>query len=58
MLDKIQRWYREAAAVYGDDWPNIERYVHQKLSDLSQGDRVRLMEEFLAIKPEQKTSTH
>ena len=58
MLDKIQRWYQEAAAVYGDDWPNIERYVHQKVSGLDQSDRARLMEEFLAIRPEEITSTH
>ena len=58
MLDKIQRWYQEAAAVYGDDWPNIERYVHQKVSDLSQGERARLMEEFLAIRSEEIATTH
>lgn len=58
MLDKMQRWYQEAVAVYGDDWPNIERYVHQKVSDLSQGDRARLMEEFLAIRSDEVGSTH
>lgn len=58
MLDKMQRWYQEAVAVYGDDWPNIERYVHQKVSDLSQGDRARLMEEFRAIRSEEIGSTH
>jgi hypothetical protein len=58
MLDKIQKWYQEAAAVYGDDWPNIERYVHEKVSDLSQGDRARLMEEFFAMRPEAITSTY
>jgi hypothetical protein len=49
MFDEIQRWYQEAVAVYGDDWPNIERYVHQKVSHLSQVDRARLMHEFLAM---------
>ena len=58
MFDKIQRWYQEAVAAYGDDWPNIERYVHQKVSGLSQGDRARLMQEFLAIRSEEITSTH
>ena len=58
MLDKIQRWYQEAAAAYGDDWPNIERYVHQKVSDLDQGDRARLMQEFFAIRSEATTSSH
>ena len=58
MLDKIQRWYQEAVAAYGDDWPKIERYVHKKLSDLSQGDRARLMQEFLAIRSEEISSTH
>jgi hypothetical protein len=58
MLDKIQRWYEEAVAIYGDDWPKIERYVHQKLSDLSQGERARLSEEFLAIRSEEAGSTH
>jgi hypothetical protein len=58
MLDKIQRWYQEAVAAYGDDWPNIERYVHQKVSDLDQRDRARLMQEFLAIRSEEITSTH
>jgi hypothetical protein len=58
MLDKIQKWYQEAAAVYGDDWPNIERYVHQKVSDLDQSDRARLMEEFFAMRSEAITSTH
>ena len=58
MLDKIQRWYQEAVAVYGDDWPKIERYVHQKVSHLSQGDQARLMEEFLAMRSEGAGSAH
>jgi hypothetical protein len=58
MLDEIQRWYQEAVAAYGDDWPNIERYVHQKVSNLDQRDRARLMQEFLAIRSEEITSTH
>jgi hypothetical protein len=58
MLDKIQSWYHEAVAAYGDDWPNIERYVHQKVSHLSQRDRARLMEEFFAIRSQEVGSTH
>jgi hypothetical protein len=58
MLEKIHLWYREAVVLYGDDWPNIEQYVNQKMSDISQTDRVRLLEEFRAIQPCEAKSSH
>ena len=58
MLEKVQRWYEEAVAEYGDDWTNIERYVHQKLCGMNQIERARLMEEFHAIQPAEAGSTH
>jgi hypothetical protein len=51
MLELIQGWYREAAALYGDDWPRIEAYVAQKMSGISQADRAKLESEFSAFRP-------
>ena len=53
MLEKVQNWYFEAVAKYGDDWCSIERYIHQKMAGIEEDDRERLMEEFLAIRPGQ-----
>ncbi len=49
MLEKIQLWLGEAVALYGDDWPRIEHYIDQKMSDISAADRVRLLAEFHAM---------
>jgi hypothetical protein len=45
MLEKIQEWYREAAALHGDDWPNIESYVARKMAAISSADHVQLLEQ-------------
>ena len=49
MLDKIQLWFREAAALHGDDWPKIEQYVAQRLSGLSPADRSSILQEFRVL---------
>ncbi|HJT42329.1 MAG TPA: hypothetical protein VJ750_02395 [Rhizomicrobium sp.] len=51
MLERIQQWYREAAALHGDDWPSIQQYVIQKMTEISRLDRIRLLEEFNAMQP-------
>lgn len=51
MLEIVQGWYREAVALYGDDWPRIEAHVALKLSGISQIDRAKLESEFSAFKP-------
>ena len=58
MLDEVRRWIWEAVAEFGDDWPNIERYVHQKLSGLNPADRARLMDEFDAMRSGETGATH
>jgi hypothetical protein len=58
MLEKIQLWYVEAVALFGDDWPRIEQYVNAKLSDVGHTDRVRLLEEFRVMQPRQVRHTH
>ena len=45
MLEKIQEWYLEAAALHGDDWSNIENYVAQKLAAVDYGDQAQLLEQ-------------
>ena len=45
MLEKIQEWYREAAALHGDDWQNIESYVARKIEAISSADHASLLEQ-------------
>ena len=45
MLEKIQEWYLEAAALHGDDWPNIENYVARKIAATNSADHTQLMEQ-------------
>ena len=49
MLDKIEEWYREAAALHGDDWPNIENYVTRKIATISPGDRRQMLEKIRSL---------
>jgi len=49
MLEKIEEWYREAAALHGDDWPNIENYVARKMASISSADHTQLMEQVRAL---------
>ena len=58
MLEKIQLWYVEAVALYGDDWPSIERFVNRKISEISQTDRVRLLGEFSAMQTNHTGRAH
>jgi len=45
MLEKIQEWYLEAAALHGDNWPNIESYVTRKIAAVGQADHAQLLEQ-------------
>jgi len=45
MLEKIQEWYLEAAALHGDDWSNIENYMARKIAAVSQADHAQLLEQ-------------
>ena len=38
MLEKIEKWYREAAMLHGDNWQNIETYVARKIAAASSAD--------------------
>jgi hypothetical protein len=49
MLEKIEAWYREAANLHGDDWPNIETYVARKIAAASSADHGRFMEQMRAL---------
>ena len=44
MLEKIEEWYREAATLHGDDWPNIETYVARKIAAVDSADQSQLLE--------------
>lgn len=46
MLEKIQQWYLEAAALHGDDWYKIENYVARKIATVSQADHAQLLKQF------------
>ena len=45
MLEKIQEWYLEAAALHGDDWSNIENYVAQKIATVNRADHAQALEQ-------------
>lgn len=45
MLEKIQEWYLEAAALHGDDWSNIENYVAQKIAAVDYADHAQMLEQ-------------
>jgi hypothetical protein len=49
MLEKIEEWYREAATLHGDDWPNIETYVARKIAAASSSDHVKLLEQMRTL---------
>jgi hypothetical protein len=49
MLEKIEEWYREAATLHGDDWPNIKTYVARKIAAASSSDHTRLLEQMRAL---------
>jgi len=46
MLEKIQQWYLEAAALHGDDWHKIENYVARKIASIGQADHAQLLKQF------------
>jgi hypothetical protein len=45
MLEKIQEWYLEAAALHGDNWPNIESYVTRKIATVDRADHAQMLEQ-------------
>lgn len=45
MLEKIQEWYLEAAALHGDDWSNIENYVARKIATADCADHAQMLEQ-------------
>jgi hypothetical protein len=45
MLEKIQEWYLEAAALHGDDWSNIENYVARKIAAEDYADYAQMLEQ-------------
>ena len=47
MLEKIEAWYREAATLHGDDWPNIESYVARKLA--ASGEQPQVLEQLWTL---------
>jgi hypothetical protein len=49
MLEQVQKWYREAVDLHGDDWAKIEQYVAHKLDAIGATDRARLAAEFNAF---------
>lgn len=49
MLEKIQEWYLEAAALHGDDWSNIENYVARKIATVSYADHAQMLEQIRAL---------
>ena len=49
MLEKIQQWYLEAAALHGDDWSNIEKYVVRKIAAVNHTDQEQLLEQIRAL---------
>ncbi len=58
MLDKIQQWYREAALLHGDDWPNVETYVARKIAAASSADRNHLLEQMQALLGDRNRTLH
>jgi hypothetical protein len=49
MLEKIEKWYREAAMLHGDNWQNIETYVARKIAAASSADHTQLLEQMRAL---------
>ena len=49
MLEKIQEWYLEAAALHGDDWSNIENYVARKIAAVDHTDQELMLEQIRAL---------
>ena len=49
MLDKIQEWYLEAAALHGDDWSNIENYVARKIAAVDYVDHAKMLEQIRSL---------
>ena len=45
MLEKIQEWYLEAAALHGDNWSKIESYVAQKIAAVGRTDHAQALEQ-------------
>ena len=45
MLEKIQEWYLDAAALHGDDWSNIENYVARKIAAVDRAEHARMLEQ-------------
>lgn len=39
-LAKLQTWWHEAVAIYGDDWPKAQGFVRAKLDGLNEDERV------------------
>ena len=49
MLEKIEKWYREAVILHGDDWQKIETYVARKIAAASSADHVQMLERMRAL---------
>lgn len=39
----VQCWCLEAVEKFGDDWPMLHRHVRQKLSALTEEDRIQIV---------------
>jgi hypothetical protein len=42
MLQILNGWYKEAVALHGDNWHQIEQYVKNKMASLSEADRAAM----------------
>ena len=49
MLEKIQEWYLEAAALHGDDWSNIENYIARKIATVNRADHAQMLEQIRTL---------
>jgi hypothetical protein len=57
-LTQLQRWCVEAVSKFGDDWGEIHLYVHERLAELAEADRLRFSELLLALAPEREKQNH
>lgn len=44
MIELLQAWCQEAVCTFGDDWPMIHRHIREKLAEMPENERDRLLQ--------------
>jgi hypothetical protein len=57
-LELLNRWYHEAASEFGDDWPRIQHFLHAKLSQLPEQERISITQSISLVLAEPDREWH